>query len=805
MTLVSDVRQAARSLCRNPGFALAGILLLAVGMGANVALFSLFEARVLKPFPYPHPERVVQLWRTHHRALEANPWSSPDYADIHAQCSSLSESGAFHAERFNLGGDRPRVLQGIACTPGVLRALGVQPALGRGFNEDDTSPGRPRAAILSHACWTGLFGADPGVVGRPVRLDAEECRVVGVMPASFEFYSPVTGAAPVDLWVPLAIDPGARSRDDNWLQVVGRLKAGVTTGQANAQLALIASRLERAFPDTNDGKGFIVRSLPAEMALRDAPVYAPTMAAVWLALLAACANLAILFLARGSRRQAEYGLRLALGASRGHALRLALAESLLLALGGAAAGLVLAAALLGALSALLLPSSTHGAVARLDVAVAGYALLLALVASLAAGLPPAWTAAQADLLTTLKRGGGGQASARTRHRFLRRLVSAQIGAALLLVNTAFLLLAGYRAAASANQALSSGHVLSAGLTLSGPGYADGAARLALWERLLERIRALPGVTAAGMTTQLPLRGGWNTEILADGETFDPAAARPPVEATYVSPGYMAAMGLALLEGRAPGEADGRGAVAGVVVNRALAERCWPREDPIGRRLRGNTAPPWFTARVVGVIEDVRQLEVGEPALPEIYFPDGWAPPADGYIVIRSAFDGRRMIPAVRAELAALDPNLALAAPETMAEVVAGAGHGRRTLVLLTQALMSVTLLLASVGLFGTLAFQAQERTREIGVRLALGASETDIARLVLGQAVPSVAAGAAGGILSTIGAAYLLRSFLQDVRWISVPYALAGLAILGAAIAFASWLPAQRAARLDPTVSLRSE
>jgi putative ABC transport system permease protein len=803
--LGKDLQLACRTLRKSPGFTAVAVSLLALGIGSNAAFFSLFKAHALTPFPYPNPSKIVQLWGAHESMLERNPWSTPDFLDIHRECKSLAESGAFNTEAFNLGGENPGVLHGVACTPGVLRALGVQPLLGRWFADSDVQPGALATVILSHACWTQHFGAMPRLVGQSIRLNAQDYVVAGVMPADFEFYSPYTGPQAIDLWVPLQLGPAGRSRDDHWLKAVGRLKDGVTIESTNTELKLIAGRLATAFPDTNYNKWFYARPLPAEITVREVFGYGPVVAAVWLALIVACANLAIMLLARGAGRQTEYGVRLALGATRWRLIRLALAESLIISLLGGTAGLLLARGSFGVLTAFYPPSSTHGGAVQIDSVVIGYALLLAIVASLAAGLPPAWTAAKIQVLGTIKQGGLTQAGSRTRHRFLRHLVSTQVAIALLLVNTTALLLASYRAALVVNEPLSSEFVLAASIATQGTRYDAGEARVAFWQRFVERVKALPGVTAVGMTWKLPLRGGYNTQILADGETFDPKVGRPPIEMSFASANYFAAMGITRLRGRTFADADARNDTLGVVVNRALADHYWPNQDPIGQRIRGNTLQPWFTARVVGVVDNVRQWDIGRPALPEIDFPYAWNPQSTAYLVVRSAFDARRMAPALRHELAALDPDLALTEPTTMAEIVSEAARSRRTLLLLTQFFMAVTLLMAAVGIYGTLAFQTRQRTREIGVRLALGAARPDIVRLVLQQAVPWVVGGGAAGMIISAAVAYALRMFFADISLLNPLYFLGGSAILGAAVALACWLPARRATKVNPVEALRAE
>ncbi len=803
--MLSDLRLALRHLAKNPGFAAAAVVVLALGIGANTAFFSLFDAQVLAPFPYPDANRVVQLWRTHRRAFEMNPWSAPDFLDVQSQSTAFAECGAYTVERCTVGGDEPAALLGVACTPSVLRALGVQPALGRWFTDADAAATAPPTLILSHACWTQRFGGSPNLVGRSVRLNGRACVVAGVMPADFEFYSPNSRAQAIDLWMPLRIPRTGRSRDDNWLMAVGRLKPGVSIEHANADLDLIAHKLAAAYPESNYGRSFVVRPLIAEMAMREMFGCSPVLLAVWLVLLAACANVAILFLARGAGRQSEYAVRLALGATRGSLIRLALAESLVVALLGGAAGLLLTECAAGVLPALFPAFRTQSAAIRINLPVLEFTLLLSVLTALPAGLPPAFAAAKTQLIATIKQGGLTQTGSHLRHRFLRHLVAVQVAVAFLLVNTAFLFLATYRAARSVDAALSSEYVLSAGLTLTGPAYDTAAARAAFWRQLIDRARSLPGVTAVGLTTQLPLNGGHTTEILAETETFDPKVARAPIEQSAVSAGFFSATGIAILRGRTFTADDARNPTLGVVINRTLADRYWPNADPIGRRIRGNTLEPWFTANVVGVVDNVRQVDLGAPALPEIYFPQTWESPPSGFIVLRSAFPALRMVPAVRRELARLDPNLALTEPATMAEIVSRAARELRTLVALIQFFMATTLLMAAVGTYGSLAFQTRERTREIGLRLALGAARIDIVRLVVRQAVPWIAGGSVAGIVITLAAGYVLRALFADVRALNPAYPLAGLGLLGAAVAVACWLPARRASRVDPIEALRCE
>ena len=802
---MTHLRLALRQLVKSPGFTVVAVLLLALGIGANTAFFSVIKAQVLAPFPYPDAGRVVQLWRTHGLAREANPWSIPDFFDVQAQASSFAAMGAFRPENFTLGGKAPAPVTGIVCTAGALRALGVRPALGRWFTDRDEEMGVPAVVILSHACWLQQFGGDPAVIGRELRIDGQIYTAVGVMPADFEFYCPWTDNTPIALWVPLRVPRETQSRGNHWLLAVGRLQPGVSLAAATAELKVIAQRLEAAHPDTNFRKSFYPVPLAAELARQAMFRYALIEAAVALVLAVASANLAIMFLARGSGRQVEYAVRLALGASRGDLVRLALAASLAVTLLGGAAGVWLAWNATGVLASIFVPFAAHGGAVGIDRGVLGFSLALALGSALAAGLPPALTAARTDVMATIKEGSLAQAGSRTRHRFLRQLVGAQVTVALLLANTALLLLANHRAALAFSASLSSEYALTAKITLKGVPYRDRQACLAFWERFLDRVRALPGVTAAAVTTQLPLRGENTTTLLANDETFDPRIRRPPIDVAAVSPDYFAALGLGRRAGRALAPADAHAAAPGVVVNRQLAATYWPGEDGLGRTLRNDGPKTSFTATVVGVVDDVRQRDIGAPAQPEMFLPFALNPTDSAYLVVRSAFVAPRLAPGLRRELAALDPDLALAEPTTMAELVNDAARARRTLLQLTNFFMAATLLMAAIGIYGTLSFQTRQRTREIGVRLALGATARDIVALVVGQTVPWLVTGAIAGVLLSIGVALALRPFFADVNLMNPIYYTGGLVALGLVLAFACWFPARRATRVNPVEALRAE
>jgi putative ABC transport system permease protein len=803
--VLKEFRLAVRMLAKSPGFTLVSVLLLALGIGANAAFFSVFKAQVLAPFPYPDAGRVMQIWRTNGTRLETNPWSPADFLDVHETCTTLAECGAYRPVRFTLGGDQPTSLQGVASTSGVWRALGVQTALGRWFTAEDERPGSPPTVLLSHACWVQHLGADSTLVGRTIRLDGQNYTVLGVMPADFEFYCPWTQARAIDLWVPLPLDAQVQDRGNHNLLVVGRLKSGASLSQANAELRILAERLAAAHPETNYRKWFYARPLPAELAGKALLRYGFIEAAVALVLLVACGNLAIMFLARGAGRQTEFAVRLALGASHWNLIRLAMIESIALAVLGGCAGVLLDWSAIGLLPRLFPPLTTHAVAIRLDGAVLGWAAILVAGAALGASILPALAAAKTQVVETIKQGSFSVAGSRARYRFLRHLVGMQVSIALFLSNTALLLTASYRTALAVSNPLSSDRVLAAQVTVKGDRYVTGAARAGLWEQLVARTKTLPGVTAAAVTTKLPLRGGFNRSVLVDGEAYDVKIPRTDVEQSWVSPEYFEAMGVHRFQGRTLGSEDARSIPAGVVVNRTLAEHYWPGQDPLGRRILSYSPNPEPLGRVVGVVDDVRQWDIGMPAQPEVYYPYARDPRNEAYLIVRSAFDARRLLPTLRHELAALDPDLALAEPTTMAAIVSEEAQSRQTLLVLTDFFMAAALIMTAIGIYGTLTFQLRLRTRELGVRLALGAAVRDIVGLVLQQTLPWLVGGGAIGLGLSIVIALALQRFFADLHLLNPLYYLAGVGALAGVLLAACWLPTRRAARLDPVIALRSE
>ncbi|UCD52524.1 MAG: ABC transporter permease [Phycisphaerales bacterium] len=799
--LWQDMRYGIRMLTKSPSFTIVAVLTLALGIAASTALFAVLKALVLDPFPFPESDRIVYVWND-----VGWPLSTPDFKDIREQNRSFEEIGAFTHERYNLGLESPESVYGVRCTSGVLRTLGMAPLLGRWLEEDDESPGAEQVAVISHSLWSRCFAADPNVLGKSVRLNGRGTTVVGVMPASFEFPSVWYGGNDYELWVPLRF--GSRSRGNYWLLGIGRLKENVSVQAADADLKIIGKRLARAYPDTNLHKPMVVHSLHWQMTRRMASGMRILFGAVTLLLLVACANVAGMLLARGTRRQGEFAVRLALGARRLTVVRLILAETLLLGLLASAAGVLLAVWGVDIVRNLIPPALVTGArraAIRVDGTVLLFSIGLALLTSFASGLLPAVTTAYAPVRETLKEGGRSRTGSHLRYRFLRQLVAAQIAIAVVLANGAILLSGSYLNVFEANRRLDTQQVISAEIVLPGEQYDQERVRIQFWDQLSERIAALPGVRAVGVTTKLPLEGGTSRAILVDDEVYDPTARRTYVEESLITSGYFAAMGLALLSGRPPESQDASAESVGIVINRAMAEHFWAGENPVGKRVRPNSSEPQFNAHVLGVVEDTRQWNAEHAPRPEMYFPYAFWAHESANLIVRATGDAQVLTPMIRSELAALDRGLPLANVRTMKEVLQASNSGRRMSALLINTFMVTALILTAVGIYGTLSYHLLQRQRDIGIRIAMGALPGDVLNFVLRQAGVWVIAGLLIGMALAGVSSLILRSQVYGISpWHPLPLLL-GLTAVGTAASLACLLPARHAAKIGPMEALRYE
>jgi len=800
--MLTDLRLALRQFAKARGFALIAILTLAVGIGGSTAMFSTLRALVVHPFDYPDAHEIVQVW-----SGDGWPLSPADFLDLHEQSTSFGPFGVYAPGTVNVGLENAQAVAGVRATAGVLPAFGLAPQRGRLLGPDDCLEGAAPVAVIGHRLWQQTFAGDPGLIGRTIRLNGGDVTVVGIMPAGFEFAAPWMRTEDCQVWLPYRFSEKERQqRDSHWLCGVARLKPGITLGAADAQIKAIGKKLTALYPNSNTRKEFLVRSLHYEMTKDVGGKVWLLFGAVVLVLLVACANVASMLLARSAQRQGEFGVRVALGATRARLVRLALTESLVLAALGTVLGLALAFGGIAVLKVIAPASAARKAAIVLDSFALLFAVGTSLLTALLAGLPPAFAAARTSLAGVIRSDARGAVGSRSRHVMLRTLVIAQIAVAFVLANGAALFSASYFKILEQNRLLATDYVLSAKLSLRGDTYKENEARVRFWETLTERLGALPGVTAVGLTSKLPLEGGSNTSALVNDETYDPAQRRTIVERSSITPGYFETMGIALVRGRNLTPADNmtKDGHLGVVVNRAFVDKAWPGKDPIGQVFRANQPKdPWYTATVVGVVEDVRQWGATAKVQPEMFTtpPGHWGNTV--HINLRSSQPAAFLAPLLRQTVTALDRELPLDDIRTLNQVVRDATAGERAVAGLVNFFMAAALGLVAVGLYGTLSYHIVQRTREIGVRLALGALGGSILRLVLSQGLRWVALGLLLGLAGTLALTQVLKGLVYGMEGLTAPPLLLAAAVVILAATLAILLPAWRAAKMDPLEALR--
>jgi putative ABC transport system permease protein len=812
-----DLRDAVRALRRNPVFTAVAVLTLALGIGANTAIFSVVNGVLLRPLPYPAPEQLVAIrnvWEGNDDG--AHSISPAEYFDYRDRLSAFEHLGVSALDEFNLtgAGEAERV-PGARISDGVFAALGVTPALGRVFSREEDVP-RSDVVVLAYGLWQRRFGGAASAIGSRIVVDGEARTIVGVMPEGFRIPDDLSSATPAELFVPLGLDRvSVRIRVSHFLSGVGRLKRGVTPAQGNADVAAVASRFVTEFPnDYPEKMRFAARAVPLlDSVVGDVrPILTVLLGAVGFVLLIACANVAGLLLARTEARRRELAIRTALGAGRGRLVRQLLAESVVLAVSGGSLGVALAVGTTRLLVALRPPN-----VPRLEaIGVDGRVLLAALIAStvvgLGVGLLPAAQASRADVQSMLREGGRGTAGSR-RQTARRALVIGEVAIALVLLVGAGLMTKSFVRLLSVDPGYRVDHVLTVPVSLPAARYQEAGQVIDFFRELTARVSALPGVTTAGAVAGIPLaaeRGDLGINI--EGRPVPPGATRPRADWQVVTPGYFRAIGMRMLRGRGIESADLATTPGVVVINEAMARRYWPGEDPIGKRftLGGRAGPGLVT--IVGVVADVRQASLAATAEPEMYLAHTqfrfWG---SGSIlrsldlVVRTAGEPGALARAVRETVASLDRQLAIGTFRTMEDVRGESVARPRFLMLLFSAFSILAFAIAVIGVYGVVAYGVAQRRRELGIRLALGARPSKLAAMV----VRNGAALALVGIVSGLAVALAMTRFLSGFLFGVTPNDPATLALvvvtLGGAALVASWLPARRAARTDPVEVLRAE
>ncbi|MBW3569889.1 MAG: ABC transporter permease [Gemmatimonadetes bacterium] len=792
--LLHDVRYGARKLFTNPGLTAVAVLTLALGIGAGTAMFTVVNSVLLRPLAYTDPERLVMVWeRT--PTLERNYVSPADYSAWRARAESFAELAASSEWPQTLTGDGPaEEVTSMLTTLNYFATLQADARLGRTYRPGDPGEG---VAVLSHAFWQRRFGGDPAVVGRAITINGSPVTVLGVMPEGFR-----APGARMDLWMPVELDPGWRGR---YLQVVGRLRPDVTLARAQAEMEAISRQLAKEQPRSNRGRVATLLPVHEQVTGGVRPALLVLLGAVGLLLLIACANVANLLLGRAAARSREMALRLALGATRGRLVRQALVESVLLAGIAGVLGLLLAVWGTEALVRLLpgeLPLPRLEEV-RVDGRVLGFALASTLLTGIAFGTAPAVLGSSVKLSHALRQGGGGALGGRggLRHAF----VLVQVALTVILLAGAGLLGRSLRNILAVDTGVETRGVLTLRMRLASARYGDEAALRGFVDRLLPRLRELPGVGAVGADMYLPLMDA----KMAHGfyrEDRPPAEHASGLAADFrvVAGDYFAALGIPLLRGRAFAPSDTGGAHV-AVVNQEMARRYFPGEDPVGRRIGHTWGSDTVSARIVGIVGDVRETGPTRPPAPAIYRPFAQAPSRRLAFVIRAAGDAGALAAPAAAAVREVDPDQAVGAVRTMDEILGdNVARPRITLVVLAS-FAGMALLLAALGLYGTVSYSVAQRRQEIGLRMAVGADPHEVLGRILGQGMRLTLLGIAIGLAASLFLTRVMASLLFGVRAVE-PATLAGVALFTAAVALlATYLPARRAARMDPTAALRAE
>jgi putative ABC transport system permease protein len=802
--LWQDVRYGARILLKNPGFTLIALFTLALGIGANTAIFSVVNSVLLRPLPYPNADRLMTIWEDHRaRNGPVDEWTSPPgFEDWRDQAKSFDHVVAFQNWQPTLTGQgEPERLAGAQVSHDTFAMLGVAPALGRSFRSEEDQRGAESVVIISHGLWRKSFGADPSLVGRRISLNGESRVVIGVMPAGFKF--PIIADA--DIWRPIqpVLNSGCQ-RGCITIRVMARLKPDATEAQARAQLNAIAARIEQQFPDTNTKVGATLVPLQEFLV---GPVKTQMLAllvAVAFVLLIACANVANLLLARSAVREKEIAIRASLGAGQWRIARQLLSESLLLAVIGGAAGLLLSYWLV-----YLLVSFSPQGTPRLDEIgidrrALGYTMAITVVTGLLFGAAPVWQLFKADLNQSLRNSGKGAQGARSGRRALSTLVVAETALALMLLVGAGLLIRSFIQLQRVDPGFNPRNVLTAVVTLPQAVYPGRDQIAPFYSQLLERVRALPGVQSAAVVSSLPLAGfDSDTGFVIEGRPAPQPNQRPVAWISFASPDYFRTMGMRITAGREFTERDNENAPKVVIISEAAALRHFPNEDPIGKRI-GNGRPDGWR-EVVGVTADVKHFGLNQDARVSMFFPDRQISGRQMFIVARAAASPLSLSPALRSAVAAMDKDLAISNISPMEEITAQSIGQERFTLLLLGLFSALALLLATAGIYGVMSYAVAQQTHEIGIRVAIGAQTRDVLKMVIKQGMVLVLAGVGIGLASALALTRFIRGLLFGVS-ATDSMTFVGVAALLALVALvACYVPARRASKVDPMVALRCE
>jgi putative ABC transport system permease protein len=813
--MFQDLRHSLRLLAKNPVFALVGIVTLALGIGATTAVFTLVNALLIKPLPYQDPSHLVLLFEHfHEQHLDAIPVSPPEFLDYKSQLKTFDKLAAFDTATFNLSeGDLPERVFGAKVSADLFPLLGLEAIRGRTFRPEECAQGRDDVLVISERLWRRKFDSDPRVLGSKIVADGRPFTIVGIMPASFEFPLPlfnITGAQfgeRADIWQPLGFtDQEMKNRGRRSYGVIGRLAPNVSPTQAQAEIETVVSGMRQRNPDNypkGDSFGANIYPLKEQVIGPIKPLLFILLGAVTLVLLIACANLATMMLARATVREREMAIRVAVGASRFRLLRQSLTESVVLSVLGAAAGTLLAFWAIDLVKSIGTQTIPRLNEVHLDPTVLLVTLAIAVGAGLTFGLAPGLASGKLDLTESLKEGGRGSTSGRRHNRLRNILVIGEVALALVLLTGAGLLLKSFVRLGNVNPGFNPDHVLTAEISLPALRYPDKQSQINFFNELEQRVTNLPGVKHAGLTIILPMSGiNSDSSFEIEGRLMDKAHPTPDEEVRLVSADYFRTLEMPLLRGRYFNASDKLDAPPVVIINQALAQKYWPNENAVGKRMRVPTreGPVWTT--IVGIVGDIHHRGLDQPVKPEWYAPLAQAPYPSVILAVRSTQEPTSLTNAIRHEVQAIDSAQPIAHVRTLDDVIADSIAPRRLSVMLLTVFASLALALASVGIYGVMSFLVVQRTHEIGVRMALGAQRADVLRLIISRAGLLIGAGTIIGLIVAFLTTSLLRSALYATSALDLTTFLLVTFMLALVAFLASYIPARRATRADPMIAL---